>query len=155
MWFSEIASVSNPGREQLSQFISGVEQFLAFVIENSNDFAFLWEDAPELQGLAQDTFNQDVRRGANDLRRAIPEISERVLAVHGLVGKPMRFKLKVVDSIGRRWEQVRGQFSIREWLKQIFDAIDAILDSVIHAAGGVGGLIMEFKEALSALVKTR
>ena len=66
----------------------------------------------------------------------------------------MRFKLAVVDSIGRQWDRVRRQFTVREWLKRIFDAIDAILDSIIAAAGGVGGLVKEFKDALSALVKT-
>jgi hypothetical protein len=33
----------------------------------------------------------------------------------------------------------------------VVDAIDAVLDSLIEAAGGAGGLIKEFKDALRAL----
>ena len=58
-----------------------------------------------------------------------------------------------MDSIGRKWEQVRGQFTMREWFSRIIDAIDAALDSLIAAAGGVGSLIKEFKDALRALAK--
>jgi hypothetical protein len=46
---------------------------------------------------------------------------------------------------------VRSQFRIRGWFKRLIEAIDAVLDSLIEAAGGVGGLIKEFKDALSAL----
>ena len=68
----------------------------------------------------------------------------------------MQFKFRVLDSIGRQWEAVQalGQLSIRDWVKRLFDAIDAILDSLIDAADGAGGLIKEFKDALAALVKT-
>jgi len=44
-----------------------------------------------------------------------------------------------------------GKFSKREWLKKMYEAIDAILDSIIGAAGGAGGVVKEFKAALSAL----
>jgi len=53
--------------------------------------------------------------------------------------------------LGGLQEKVRGQFSVREWFKKIIDAIDAILDSLIDAACGTGGLIKEFKDALGAL----
>lgn len=46
MWFTEIAKVSNPGRNELDGFVTGVEEFLKFVIE-SKDFRFLLEDDPE------------------------------------------------------------------------------------------------------------
>jgi hypothetical protein len=59
-----------------------------------------------------------------------------------------------MDSIGRRWNHVRGQFSIREWFRKIIEAIDAALGSLIDAAAGIGGLLKEFKDALLALAKT-
>ena len=42
---------------------------------------------------------------------------------------------------------------MRGWLKQVCEAMDAVLDSVIHAVG-VGGIMKEFKDALSALATT-
>lgn len=99
----------------------------------------------------------DIQDGVALLRKAIPdEIPESRLLQHGLIGRPLQFKFRVLDSIGRQWEAVQalGQLSIRDWVKRLFDAIDAILDSLIDAADGAGGLIKEFKDALAALVKT-
>jgi hypothetical protein len=31
-----------------------------------------------------------------------------------------------MDSIGRRWNQMRGQFSIREWFRKIIEAIEQL-----------------------------
>lgn len=112
--------------------------------------------------LALETFLYDITDGAGlQLDRAIGNISETRLITHGLVGRPLKFKFKVLDSIANQWPDIhqvrdlRGRFrrgfSIREWFKKIIDAIDAILDSLIDAAGGAGGLIKEFKYALSAL----
>ena len=46
MWFTEIANVSNPGRNALDGFVTAVEGFLKFVIE-SKAFRFLLDDHPE------------------------------------------------------------------------------------------------------------
>jgi hypothetical protein len=153
MWFTEIAHHQNPGRDELSQFLQNVQQFLAFALE-ARELKFLWEDEPTLRPLAIETFQADVIPGIERLRRNVPEIMQERLMLHGLLGRPLQFKLRVLDSIGQQWDKVREQFSVREWLKRIFDAIDAILDCVIDAAGGVGGLVKEFKDALAALVKT-
>jgi hypothetical protein len=153
MWFTEIASIPNPGREEIHKFLDGVLDFLGFVLE-PQDFDFLWEDDPELQALATETYSGDVRESARDLHRAIPNIPESSLMSHGLVGRPMRIKFRVLASVSDNWERVRGQFSIRGWFKRVIDAIDAILESLLDAAGGIGGIIKEFKDALSALAKT-
>jgi hypothetical protein len=60
---------------------------------------------------------------------------------------------KVLASISRRWDNVKGLLTVRSWFKQICEAIDVILDSLIQAVGA-GGIIKEFKDALSALAKT-
>jgi hypothetical protein len=152
MWFSSIASNEYPSIDELESFVDGTMEFLNFVL-TEDDFNFLWEDEPELRELAIDTFERDIRESASSLKQAIYEISDsQPLKDHGLIGRPMHFKLRVLDSIGRRWKKIiRGQFSAHEWFKKIIDAIDAILDSLINAAGGKGGMIKEFKDALAAL----
>lgn len=151
-WFGSLAEQREPGRDELAAFVNEVMRFLAFLLENK-EFQFLWEDNPELERMARETFNADVSPGAKALIGAIPGIPESRLIAHGLLGRPFRFKLNVIASVSRRWDRVRGQFTMRGWLKQMIEAIDAVLDSVISAAGGAGGIVKEFKDALSALVK--
>jgi hypothetical protein len=153
MWFNEIAASENPGRHELSEFVRNVRNFLGHVLEDRDNFGFLWEDSPDLYDMAWETFRFDIAEGAGlDLDRSIPEISSENLRIHGLEGRPLKFKFRVLNSIGNQWEKVKGQFSVKGWFKKIIDAIDAILDSLIAAAGGAGGIIKEFKDALSALV---
>ena len=152
MWFNQVAAAERPGRKELKLFVYNVCDFLGFVLENRNDFGFLWEDSPELHELALETFQYDIAEGASlELVSAIREISQDDLNTHGLKGRPLKFKFRVLDSIGNQWKRFRGQLSIREWFKKIIDAIDAILGSLIDAAGGAGGIIKEFKDALSSL----
>lgn len=150
MWFTEVAAVENPGRDELDAFLRQTYQFLQFVVE-SPDFAFLWEYDESLRLLALEQLHTDVERGVGELRRAIPEIPEARLRQHGLLGRALRFKLRVMDAVGRQWDRVRGTVNVRDWFRKIIDAIDALLDSLIDAAGGAGGLIKEFKDALAAL----
>jgi hypothetical protein len=160
MWFTDIAKVENPGQTELIEFTRGVEAFLGFVLEDGAEFGFLWEGHAGLRELAQDTYNNDVRAEAGRMRDVIGKIPSDLLDQHGLRRRPLKFKLRVLDSIANAWERIRDQFlrgdirrflSIREWLKKIVDAIDAVLDSLIAAAAGAGGLIKEFKDALRAL----
>jgi hypothetical protein len=158
MWFTEIAAVENPDINELRGFIKGVMSFLGFVLDNKYErFNFLWWDDQILRQLANDTFEGDIHIHSVLLLAQMevprPSFTGR-LVEHGLIGRPMRFKLKVLDTIAKQWERVKGQFTIREWLKRMFDAIDAILDSLIDAAGGIGAVIKEFKDALSALVSS-
>jgi len=152
MWFEEIAKAENPGKKELKMFVQDVRGFLGSVLENSQDFGFLWAENPELHDLALDTYKHDILNGAGlRLDSAIPKIGPRSLNDHGLEGRPLKFKFGVLASISNQWTQARASFSIRDWFKKIVDAIDAILDSLIDAAGGAGGLIKEFKDALSSL----
>ena len=157
MSFVEIAEVENPGIEELSMFVKEVNNFLGYVIE-SKDFNFLWENQTNLRELAIATYHENISTDVNELINVIPEISKKKIHQHGLVGLPAKFKYNVVATIEQREPQVKlkeswikRQLSKRKWLKKIFEAIDAILDSIIAAAGGAGGLVMEFKKALSAL----
>ena len=112
MWFTNIAEVDEPGREELRRFVDAVLKFLDFVLER-NEFAFLWQDASELKDLARETFNRDVLESAGELQNAIPNISSRALAVHGLVGRPARFKFRVLNSVANLWP-ARAQLRIRK-----------------------------------------
>lgn len=154
MWFDELATADDPRRDDLYVFVDAVVHFLADVLRDDDHFSFLWDDAPALRLLAIETFEYDVRRGASELKDEIPRISQDNLLAHGLIGRPMRFKFQVLVSIAGVWGRAGEAFAIRDWLKRIIDAIDAILDSLIDAAGGVGAVIKEFKDALSALVST-
>lgn len=156
MWFDEIAANENPNIIELRGFVNGVTQFLKFVLDDKS-FLFLWNDDKELHRLALETFEGDVLVHSRLLLAQIEIPSPSLmgsLIEHGLIGRPMKFKLRVLNFIAKQWERVRGQFTIREWLKRMFDAIDAILDSLIDAAGAIGSVIKEFKDALSALVSS-
>lgn len=152
MWFDEIVASEDPGEEELIRFVRNVRSFLGYVLENNESFGFLWEDDPELHELALDTYRYDIAEGSGlILDHVIPQIPKAQLVAHGLSGRPLKFKFRVVGSIDAKWKKLKGQLSIREWFKKMVDAIDAVLDSIIDAAGGVGGIIKEFKDALSAL----
>ena len=152
MWFNQVAASENPGRQELSLFVLNVRDFMGFVLENRGDFGFLWEDSPELHELAWETFQYDIVQGAGlELDGVIQDIPQKNLNAHGLEGRPLKFKFRVLNSIGNQWERLKGKLPIREWFKKIIDAIDSILDSLIDAAGGVGWIIKEFKDALKSL----
>src|ERR1043166_209366 len=119
MWFTDISIIENPGRDELHRFLDCVIDFLGFVLEQ-REFDFLWKNNPELRSLARETYSQDVReRGAGELHAAISDITEDALLSHGLIGRPMRFKLKVLASVSDRWQRVRGQITIRAWFKRV------------------------------------
>ena len=152
MWFREIAAAEEPGKPELQRFIDGIMEFLEFVLTHPDEFAFLWEEAPELREQAIETFRRDVSEGAGELRRIIPEIPNEALVRHGLLGRPLRFKFRVVNMVANVWEVVRGRRSlIRGWFKRTTRAIDVILDSLGPAVGGVGGVLKEFKDTMEVL----
>ena len=101
MWFSGVAEAENPGLEELQGFVRATMSFLNFVLQTP-EFGFLWENDRDLFGLAFETFNTDVLHSAENLIAVVPFIPQPALNVHGLVGRPMRFKLRVVDSIGNQ-----------------------------------------------------
>ena len=152
MWFTDLASVDNPGREELRLFVQDVRHFLLFILEDTQNFGFLWQHDPSLHDLAVETMQQDIAQGAGlELEKAISQIGDARLSTHGLEGRPLRFRFQVLNSIANQWKSVRRDFSVREWFKQVVDAIDAILDPLVDAANGAGRLIKEFKQSLVSL----
>lgn len=153
MWFTDVASADNPGKEELRLFVQDVRHFLFFVLEDTQNFGFLWQHDPALHDLAIDTVNHDIAQGAGmELDRTIASIGNERLHLLGLQGRPLKFKFQVLNSIADQWKSIHRDFSVRQWLKQLIRAIGAILDSLIEAAGGAGRVIKDFKDALYALV---
>lgn len=152
MWFDNLLESENPGRNELEMFVFDVNAFLNSVLADREGFGFLWEQKPALYELALQTYRSDIAEIAvQELQDAIVEIPEETIRRHGLDGQALRFKFHVINSISTQWERVRGQVSVRAWFRKLVDAIDALLDSLINATGGVGGIIKEFKDALGAL----
>jgi len=152
MWFTDLAYADNPGREELRLFVQDVRHFLLFILEDTQNFGFLWRHDPSLHGLAIATMKQDIAQGAGlELDKAISQIDDARLSTHGLKGRPLRFRFQVLNSIANQWKSIRRNFSVREWFKQVVEAIDAILDPLIDAANGAGRLIRAFKQSLVSL----
>ena len=151
MYFDEIAKANDPGREELKLFVNNVRKFLGSVLKKE-EFSFLWDYSPDLLEIAQETFNSDIKDGAGlELDEAIPYIHPDKLKQHGLEGRPLKFKFRVLSTVENGFEVAKKSNFVRGWFEKIIDAIDAILDSLIAAAGGAGGIIKEFKDALRAL----
>jgi len=141
----------------LRYFLEDTSTFLGNVIEKEDIYGFLWKEDSDLRKLAADTFERDVRGEIDTLCKSVEKMCPFMVRSHGLKGRPLYFKLRALFSISAMRDKVirlKNKFSVRGWLKQMFDAIDVILDSIISALGGVGGLVKEFKDMLSALVKT-
>jgi hypothetical protein len=152
MWFKELAYVDNPGRKELRWFVQDVRHLLLFILEDTQNFGFLWQHDPSLHGLAIATMKQDIAQGAGlELDKAISQIDDARLRSHGLEGRPLKFRLQVLNSIANQWKSIRRDFSVREWLNQVIEAVGAILDPLIDAANGAGRLIKEFKQSLVSL----
>lgn len=173
MSFSNLAAVENPGKSELKAFVKEVRGFLHMVVEDQENFGFLWRLDPKLQQVAHETLRFDILEGAGlELDNQIEGIDNQRLTHHGLLGRPLHFKFRVISAIEgsfdtalagetmppvpKEWTVIprnwRRWFTMREWFKKMVDAIDAVLDSLLDsAAPGAGGIIKEFKDALRAL----
>ena len=152
MWFTDVVSADNPGKEELRLFVQDVRHFLFFILEDKQNFGFLWQHDLSLHDLAMDTMKQDIAQGAGlELDKAINQIENARLYSYGLEGRPLKFKFQVLNSIANQWKSVRRDFSVREWLRSMVHSIDTILDPLIEAANGPGRQIKHFKDALCAL----
>jgi hypothetical protein len=154
-WFAQLAGVHDPNREHLGLFLDEVMRFLGYVIRDESAYS-LWVRNPQLQRMAIDSYETDLRSRAEELRAAIRDIPERALVQHGLIGRSAVFKYNVLATVSLGWGRrrrgrIRRLFTVRGGFRRVVEAIDAVLASLIDAAGGAGGAIKEFKDALLAL----
>jgi hypothetical protein len=149
-WFNDLVLDPDPGPDALRAFVDRTTEFLARILDDDR-FRFLWDDDPSLRPEAIATFEQDVRKEAVYLGQTVATVSGPRLRSHGLLGRPLHFKLRVLDAIARSWTRVDDPHSARAWLTRVLAAIDVLLSSLIDAAGGAGGMMKEFQDSLSAL----
>ena len=151
MWFRDIDTIQSPGVAELRVFVEGVVNFLGAVIDDRESFGFLWLAAEDLRLQTAETFTHDVRPEAQRLIAELGRLPLSAVRAHGLDGRPLRYKLHVLNSIARSRPAQGSAAELRDWFRRTSAAIDALLDSIIDATGGAGGLIRGFKDALAAL----
>ena len=151
MWFSNLIETDNPGKKELEMFVNDIQHFLITVLEDQK-FTFIWKHHPDLHDLALETYRYDIAEGAiQQLLSEIPKITETKIQKHGLEGRPLKFKFHVINTVANQLNSAKRHFSVRSSFKKLIDAIDALLDSLIEAAGGAGGMIKEFKDSIGSL----
>lgn len=156
-YFGQLAARPDPGIVELQMFLDVVERFLDDLLRGqvSHD-----GDPPlsiafdEMREAALQSFDQDVIPSLSALRAAIPYIAPERLDVHGLTGAPQRFKLRALEAIEQAREAAEN-FTM--WLRAMLAGIDAILNSLVNAAGAVSGLPLgslaqEFKDIIGAII---
>jgi hypothetical protein len=152
MWFTDVTAVENPGKKELRLFIQDVQHFLLFILEDRQNFGFLWQHDPSLYDAAMDTLKHDIAQSAGQaIDKAFNRIDNQELDSFGLQGRPLKFKFQVLNTIADQWKSVHRDFSVRVWLRQIVNAIDAILDPLVDVTNGAGRQIRDFKNAIASL----
>jgi hypothetical protein len=154
-YFRNLADVQNPGAQELSRFLGDTFRVLSLLVESEEFYETLWRSDSALRRLAKKTLDRDVGPARDELLKAIPDIGSDSLRQHGLVGDAVRFKYKVIEKLARSWRRYKKRLTVGHTFRSLFEAIDALLDSLIDAAGGAGGLIKEFKDTMMALAATR
>lgn len=157
MWFADLLEFEDPDREELKLFVDDVRRFLRDILFEYREFRVLFDEDRDLLKKARGAFeSREMAAGFDDLKEAIDLIEPISMERHGLYGANLRFKFGVLGHISREFpRRLSDQFSVRGWFQRIVAAIDALLDSLINAALGAGGLIKEFKDALGALAIAR
>lgn len=154
-FFVHIAESTDPQKKELELFLNNTVQLLGYLVNAQDLRQRLWRDDEELRQLALESFNADVIPAAEDLKIAISKINNEDLKHHGLTGTAARFKYAVIAKLAKSWRRYKGQFTVGKTFRSLLEAVDAVLDSMISAANGNGGLIKEFKDVIMALSSTR
>lgn len=132
-YFDHFADIENPNRWDLIDFVRQSGVFLIAVIQDELD-AGPTRDV----GLFNDRLRAhaaelvpDLKRAFNNVCAAIEDLpyDSHVLAKHGLVGPPQRFKLAAIAHI----DASLASLGIKEWIKKTLEQIDNILESAFKA----------------------
>jgi hypothetical protein len=156
-YFGQLAARPDPGIHELQMFLDVVERFLDDLLrsqvhhEGDPPLSITFD---EMREAALVTFDQDVVPSLSALRAAIPYIAPERLDVHGLTGAPQRFKLRALEALEQGHS---GAENFTAWTRSMLAGIDAILNSLVNAAGAVSGLPLgslaqEFKDMLAAIL---
>jgi len=154
-FFVDLARSRQPGLDDLELFVSETEALLRFLVEGKDFGQPLWRGDDYLRQLAADSLSADIIPAAQELKNAIRSIPETELKRHGLTGTAARFKYNAIAKLSRNWRRYRGKYTVGGTFRSLMQGVEAVLDSLISAAGGTGGLLKEFKEVIMALAPTR
>jgi hypothetical protein len=142
------APFSLDDRDALKDFISRVHALLGEIAANGGPVGGPAFVPPDLRPLLRDAWPA----AADDLlalHTRIERANDQTLAVHGLSGSSLRFKLGVIQ---RAWSNFAADRIIK-WLRKLLSAIDTLLDSIIDALGPTGAAAKELKQALENLLE--
>jgi hypothetical protein len=139
------AQETNEAHERLSEFFKQIHDFLRDLATRKHDPKGGTLFPSELELLIEGAWAEF--DGDFDLDGALTKIaglSAADLGAHGLYGKQLVLKLRVIEI----WQQRFQQFGGRKVFKKLIDAIDTLLESLLEAAG-LDGAIKELKDILS------
>jgi hypothetical protein len=156
-FFAQMPGIKDPQSKDLILFLDELDRLLRLLVESEDFLDSLWKGDEWLRGLASETLHYDILSASKELKRTIQDnrIKDEELNRHGLVGSAVRFKYAVLGKVSYSWRRWRGKLTVSSGFRSVLEAVDAILDSLISAAGGTGGAIKEFKDAIMALAPKR
>ena len=129
-------------KQLVERFLTNLRDFLNELIEE-HDRLF----AKPLVSPMRDAW-KDAKPRFDEVLAALKNIDESVLKHHGLTGRELTFKLKIVEYL---WESFQSNF-LGKVLKRLLKAMDNLLDSVL-AALGLPNPIKEMKDGVDASIK--
>lgn len=162
-YFAELASHDNPGPADLQEFMRIARQFLSDLLSNELRLDHPRPDAlpplyAELRAEARLVYGEYVHERFDELLAALARLDRETLQEAGLIGRPMRLKLRTLSGL----ESAPGDASAY-WPKvgRVFRQTDVILNSILDllklVAPGLDRfieLLKEFKSTLLNLVES-
>jgi len=133
--------------DRLGQFLKGTSEVLDSLVRKGKDPLGRSIFVPELLKPMQDAWSE-LGPAFSVATKAVTKVSAERLIEHGLDGKQLDFKLRVVDWISGQFHRLGGA----KLLNRLLDAIENLLDSIIDVSGA-GGAIREFKEGMKSSVQ--
>ena len=151
MLFAEFVEIAEPTREHLVMFVGETVELLRLAVDSDDLADRLFRKDAAFREMARGSFHTDVIPAAQDLQLAINNIPDEQLERHGLLGSAARFKYGAIARLAEEWRVWRGRLTAALTFRHLLEAVDALLDSLIQAAGGIGAVLKEFKDATMAL----
>ena len=142
MPFPSVNDFGQTDRNLLISFLNAVYELLAQAVETTRDPLGGELFVEELIGPMQAAF-PELREYFGRVEAAVRELPNVRMIEHGLTGPQLRFKLAGVSYRDGIYRQLGRIFHF----KGLLDTLEALLDSILDAAG-IGGAIKEFKEAV-------
>ena len=132
-----------PDREKLREYVLWVRALLGELVAQRNHEKFFYSrtvvDMRDAWLEVQPEFDR--------LLAAVENLDDAVILSHGLGGFQLKFKLAVVRELFLSFRRPSGQ-----GLRRLLGGVDALLDSIVAAAGG-GSAVKEIKDTIRSAIK--